>query len=247
MRRFLITMGVIVVVLAVGLFGLDRALAAYAEGKIAEQTSAEVAKQGMRSGTPTVDVGGFPFATQVVAGEYKKIQIDIPDLQGQGLRVPNLTLVATGVKAPLEALRSGQGSITAAKVTGSAKVPWDVVIAAAKLKDLTLSADEDGSLKVAGTVTFAGFSVPLTGKAKVSLAGPATLRVQVTDLQGQNGNLNSVVKNLIEAYKDRLVFTIAVPKLPYNLKLSKVSPRPDGLDLQVFAEDVPLTNGGAPA
>jgi len=245
MRRFLISTFVIIIVVAVGLFGLDRALAAYAEGKIADETSAQVAKQGMRSGTPTVDVGGFPFATQVAAGEYDQIEIEIPDLVGQGLSVPNLTLVATDVKAPLEALRSGEGEITATKVTGSAVVPWDVVIAAAKLKDLTLSANPDGSLKVAGQVTFAGLSVPLTGSAKVSVAGPSSLRIQVTELAGTNANLNSVVKSLIEAYKDRLIFTVAVPKLPYSLKLSKVTPTPDGLDLHVFAENVPLTDGGA--
>lgn len=243
MRRFLITMSVIVVVVAAGLFAMDRALAAYAEGKIADQTAAQVAKQGMRSGTPKADVGGFPFATQVVAGEYKKITIQIPDLQGQGLKLPNLTLVATDVKAPLEALRSGDGSITAAKVTGSAVVPWDVVIAAAKLKDLTLSANEDGSLKVAGQVAIAGYTVPLAGKAKVSVAGPSSLRVQVTELEGTNPNLNSLVRSLIAAYKDNLVFTVAVPKLPYDLKLSKASPTPDGLDLQVFADNVPLTGG----
>jgi len=241
MRRFLITLSVIVVVLAVGLFAMDRALAAYAEGKIADQTSAQVAKQGMRSGTPTADVGGFPFATQVVAGEYKKITIGIPDLQGQGLKIPNLTLVATDVTAPLDALRSGEGSITAAKVTGSAVVPWESVIAAAKLKDMTLSANPDGSLKVSGEVTFAGYTVPLTGSAKVSVAGPSTLRIQVTDLAGTDANLNSVVKSLIAAYKDRLVFSVAVPKLPYDLKLTKANPTPDGLDLQVFAENVPLT------
>jgi hypothetical protein len=241
MRRFLITLFVIVVVVGIGLFAMDRALAAYAEGKIVDQTSAQVAKQGMRSGKPTADVGGFPFTTQVVAGKYKKITIGIPDLQGQGLKIPKLTLVATDVKAPLDALRSGQGEITAAKVTGSAVVPWDSVIAAAKLKDLTLNANPDGSLKVSGEVTFAGYSVPLTGSAKVSVAGPSSLKIQVTDLAGTNPNLNSVVRSLITAYQDRLVFTVAVPKLPYDLKLSKVSPTPDGLDLQVFAENVPLT------
>ena len=247
MRRFLITLSVIIVVVGVGLFGMDRALAAYAEGKIADQTSAEIAKQGMRSGTPIVDVGGFPFMTQVLAGEYKRIQIDIPDLQGQGVKLPTLRLVATDVKAPMDALRSGNGSITAGKVTGSSVVPWDVVIAAAKLKDLTLNANPDGSLKVSGTVTFAGFSVPLTGSAKVSVGGPTTLKVQVTDLKGTDDNLNSVVKSLITAYQDKLVFNVAVPKLPYNLKLSKVTPTPDGLDLQVFAENVPLTQGGTTA
>jgi hypothetical protein len=245
MRRFLITTTVLIVVVAAGLFGLDRALAAYAEGKIVDQTSSEVAAQGLRSGTPTADVGGFPFATQVLAGVYDKITIVIPDIEGQGLKVPELTLIATDVNAPLEALRTGTGSITAAKVTGTAVVPWDVVIAAAKLKDLTLSANPDGSLKVSGAITFAGITVPLTGSAKVSVATPTTLRVQVTELTGTNANLNSVAKSLIAAYKDRLVFTIAVPKLPFNLKLSKVNPTSAGLDLRVFAENVPLTRGGA--
>jgi hypothetical protein len=243
MRRFLITTLVIVLIVGAGLFAMDRALAAYAEGKIKDQTSSQLAARGMRSGEPQVDVGGFPFVNQVLAGEYKKITIVLPNVQGQGLTLPKLTLTATDVKAPLDALRSGTGNITATKVTGTSIVPWDVVIAAAKLKDLTLSANADGSLRVSGTVSFAGIQVPLTGSAQVSVAGPTRLRVRVTELSGADPNLNSVVKGLIEAYKDRLVFDVAVPKLPYDLKLSQVKPTADGLDLQVFAENVPLTQG----
>ncbi|NUT34807.1 MAG: DUF2993 domain-containing protein [Hamadaea sp.] len=241
MRRFLITTVVLVLIVGAGLFAMDRAVAAYAEDQIRTQTVAAIGEQGMRSGEPRVDVGGFPFVNEVLDGHDEKLVIVIPDLAGQGLTLPELTLVASDVTAPLETLRSGQGEITAARVEGSTLVPWDVVVAAAKLKDLTLAATEDGTLQVNGDATFAGITVPLAGKAQVSLASPTKLRLRVTELSGTNANLNAVMKSLIEAYKDKLVFDIALPKLPYDLKLSKLRTTPDGLDVTGFAENVPLT------
>jgi hypothetical protein len=241
MRRFLITIVVVVIVVGAGLFGMDRALAAYAEDQIKKQTSQEVAARGMTSGEPSVDVGGFPFINQVVSGEYDKIVIKLPDLTGEGVKLSTLTLVATTVKAPLETLRSGRGEITAGKVTGTSLIPWDVVVAAAKLKNLTLAGADDGTLKVSGAATFAGFKVPLTGAAKVTLVGPAKLRVSVSELAGTDAGLNSVIKTLISGYKDKLVFDVAVPKLPYDLKLSEVRSTAGGLDITAYADDVPLT------
>ncbi|MEV0273140.1 DUF2993 domain-containing protein [Hamadaea sp. NPDC050747] len=241
MRRFLITAVVLILIIGVGVFAMDRAVAAYAEDQIKQQTVAEVARRGMSSGEPSVDVGGFPFFTEVVSGEYDQIVIVLPDLKGQGITLPKFTLTASGVNAPLDALRSGEGTITADKITGTAVVPWDVVVKQTKFKDLTLSADPDGTLKVAGEATLGGFSIPLTGKAKVTLAGPTKLRVQVTDLSGTDPNLNALVKSLIAAYQDKLVFDVALPKLPYDLKLQKITATPDGLDLTAYAENVPLT------
>ena len=241
MRRFLITAVVLVVILGAGAFAMDRAVAAYAEDQIKTQTVAEVARRGMRSDEPSVDVGGFPFLTEVVTGKYDQIVIILPNLSGQGITLPKFTLTASGVNAPLDALRSGEGTITADKITGTSVVPWDVVVKQTKFKDLTLSADADGTLKVAGEATLGGFTIPLTGSAKVTLAGPAKLRVQVTDLSGTDANLNALVKGLISAYKDKLVFDVALPKLPYDLKLQKVTPTPAGLDITAYAENVPLT------
>ncbi|NUR74136.1 MAG: DUF2993 domain-containing protein [Hamadaea sp.] len=241
MRRFLITAVILVAILGAGVFAMDRAVAAYAEDQIKTQTVAEVSRRGMRSDEPSVDVGGFPFLTEVVAGKYDQIVITLPNLSGQGMTLPKFTLTASGVNAPLETLRSGDGTITADKVTGTAVVPWDVVVKQTKFKDLKLSADPDGTLKVAGEATLGGFTVPLTGSAKVTLAGPTKLRVQVTDLQGTDPNVNALIKGLIAAYMDKLVFDFSLPKLPYDLRLQKVTPTPAGLDITAYAENVPLT------
>jgi len=245
LRRFLITAVVLVLVVGGGVFAMDRAVAAYAEDQIKQQTVAEVSRRGMSSGEPSVDVGGFPFLTEVVSGKYDQIVIVLPDLTGQGMTLPKFTLTASGVNAPLDSLRSGQGTITADKVTGTAVVPWDVVVKQTKFKDLTLSADADGTLKVAGNATLGGFTIPLTGSAQVTLASPTKLRVRVTDLTGTDANLNALVKSLIQAYKDKLVFEFALPKLPYDLKLQKIRPTPDGLDITAYAENVPLTGQSA--
>lgn len=240
MRRFLITAVVLVLIVGVGVFAMDRAVAAYAEDQIKQQTVAEVSRRGMSSGEPSVDVGGFPFITEVMSGKYDQIVIVLPNLAGQGITLPKFTLTASGVNAPLDALRSGEGTITADKVTGTSVVPWDVVVKQTKFKGLTLAADADGTLKVSGEATLGGFSIPLTGKAKVTLAGPTKLRVQVTELNGTDANLNALVKSLIAAYQDKLVFDVALPKLPYDLKLQKINATPDGLDITAYAENVPL-------
>ncbi|MEV6967353.1 DUF2993 domain-containing protein [Hamadaea sp. NPDC051192] len=240
MRRFLITAVVLVLIVGVGVFAIDRAVAAYAEDQIKQQTVAEVSRRGMSSGEPSVDVGGFPFITEVMSGKYDQIVIVLPNLAGQGITLPKFTLTASGVNAPLDALRSGEGTITADKVTGTSVVPWDVVVKQTKFKGLTLAADADGTLRVSGEATLGGFSIPLTGKAKVTLAGPTKLRVQVTELNGTDANLNALVKSLIAAYQDKLVFDVALPKLPYDLKLQKINATPDGLDITAYAENVPL-------
>ncbi|MCP2325719.1 hypothetical protein HDA40_004226 [Hamadaea flava] len=240
MRRFLITAVVLVLIVGVGVFAMDRAVAAYAEDQIKQQTVAEVSRRGMSSGEPSVDVGGFPFITEVMSGKYDQIVIVLPNLAGQGITLPKFTLTASGVNAPLDALRSGEGTITADKVTGTSVVPWDVVVKQTKFKGLTLAADADGTLRVSGEATLGGFSIPLTGKAKVTLAGPTKLRVQVTELNGTDANLNALVKSLIAAYQDKLVFDVALPKLPYDLKLQKINATPDGLDITAYAENVPL-------
>jgi LmeA-like phospholipid-binding len=242
LRRFLITSVVLVLVVGAGLFAMDRAVAAYAEDQIKQKTVAEVASLGMRSDDPSVDVGGFPFLTEVVSGKYEQIVIVLPNLSGQGMTLPKFTLTASGVNAPLDTLRSGEGTITADKITGTSVVPWDVVVKQTKFKDLKLSADADGTLKVAGNATLGGYSIPLTGSAKVTLAGPTKLRVQVTDLAGTDPGLNSLIKGLIAAYKEKLVFDFSLPKLPYNLKLQKIQATPDGLDITAYAENVPLSD-----
>src|SRR5690606_16376812 len=94
-----------------------------AEGKIAEQVAKKAADNDITmQGDPEVTVEGFPFLTQVIAGEYEAVDIGMRKVSVDGVTVDTLDIRATGVKASLSDLRSGSGDVRAARVTGDATV-----------------------------------------------------------------------------------------------------------------------------
>lgn len=240
MRRFLITTLILLVVVGGGLFAMDRASASYAESQVATQVSNEVTARKLTSQAPAVDVGGFPFLTQVIAGRYDEITIGLRDLSNGALTLPLLTIVATGVDAPLDKVRNGEGPITADKVTGESTVPWSAIVAAVGAKGLVLSGDDEGRVHVAGTVSLAGVNVPLSGTGKASISN-GKVHFAVTELTTTDPTVSETIKVLIDQYKSRLAYDLTVPKLPYDLKLTDVRPTAAGVRINALAEHVTLT------
>ena len=51
------------------------------------RSSEEAQRQGVTSSEPDVDVGGFPFLTQVLAGKYEEITIVLRDVRARSTAV----------------------------------------------------------------------------------------------------------------------------------------------------------------
>lgn len=164
-RKVLIGFLVLLLVLAGLLVVADRVAAGVAERAIADQVRQEIAKQDAQSAAPQVEVGGFPFLTQVLDGRYERISIQLTDVrgdvQGDAVEVPKLDVDARNVTASLDTLRSGRGDVVAESVDGRGTVTYESL---AKLLDrpgLTLG-ERNGKLAVTARWTSSASSSPST-------------------------------------------------------------------------------------
>ncbi len=246
-RKWGIVLLVLVIVLAGLLVAADR-IAAYAAARtIVREAKQQLAAQQITSPKdPTATVGGFPFLTQVVAGKYQKVTIDVAQPSAQGVTLDDLTVVATGVNASTTALMNGTGQITADNVTGTVRLGW---VSVTKLIDLTgyggqgleVSALPDGEVQIKGPVSMVGISTTVVATGSVTVAGDA-VQLKINKVTTEGGQTSPLLQQVIGALKQQLSFTVKIPVLPYNLKVKNATARPEGLTVTAYANNVPLGN-----
>jgi hypothetical protein len=233
MRKLLAWLGVLIIVLGIILGVLDRVGVHYAEQQIAKNIAAELASRNITSAPPEVTITGFPFLTQVVAGNYDEIQLNLRDLKGGTLPLPLLEVHAYDVRATVEGLRNGTEKAVATLVNGTGTLSYADLVTVSGLEGVTLIGD--GSvLRLTGSAGIAG---QLKGAAKVTVID-GRVRIQVTELTASN--LAPIAQQLVNTYKDRLARTFDIPPLPFNMKLQSVNPAPTGLEISVTAKEVEL-------
>ncbi len=69
-------------------------------------------------GTPTVDIGGFPFLTQVLKGSLNEVSATIEGVTIEGIAATDVTVDATDVSTS-EPYTAGAAEISATLPTGS--------------------------------------------------------------------------------------------------------------------------------
>ena len=162
MRKLLI----VVIVLAGLLVVADRVAVVVADRQIASRVQSAY----NLSSKPSVSVQGFPFLTQVASGDYHQIDVSIGSLSSDGVQVNGLTAELSGVRAPLSALLGhGSSSITAAQVTGSGTVPFSSV--RSRLPHGVQLSQDGEALRLAGTVSYLGVTVPVSADATLAVDG----------------------------------------------------------------------------
>ncbi|BFU42068.1 DUF2993 domain-containing protein [Krasilnikovia sp. MM14-A1004] len=246
LRPVLVTLVVLVVLLGIGLVVADRAAAAFAERVIAERISGQIASKGARSDHPDVTVMGVPFLTQVTSGRYEETRIVLRNFEGpagggKSVRVPELEVRATDVRAPLDTVRSGRGDILAGTVTGTGTVDYAQLAALIGQPGLTLS-EKDGKLVGTAPVQLLGQTVQVTGTASLEVVD-GVVRVRFSDVSAAGLPDLPLVRSFIDAYVKDLAVDLKVPPLPLGLVVEKVEPQPDGLQFTASAHDVALTGG----
>ena len=227
MKGLLITLGVLLVLLVAA----DRVGVLVAE----RQVAAQVAQQGGLPGEPDVDITGFPFLTQAVAGRYDDVRISLTaDELGQPAGT-TADVSLQGVQLPLSDVLGGQVSqLPVDRVDGQATVPFDL-LAAQLGGDTTLTRDGDG-LRITKTVEVLGQTIPLTAAGTVTLDGQ-DLVVDVSSAAGAGIDVPQVV---LEQAQDLLDFRYTLPALPFGLQLTGLQVTDGGVDVTVAATDVVL-------
>ena len=228
MRKLLI----VVIVLAGLLVVADRVAVVVADRQIASRVQSAY----NLSSKPSVSVQGFPFLTQVASGNYHQIDVSIGSLSTDGVQVNGLTAQLSGVRAPLsDLLGHGSSSITATQVTGSGTVPFSSVRSHLP-RGVQLSQDGE-ALRLAGTVSYLGVTVPVSADATLAPDGSG---IGVTPTRISVASGSSALSSIIAG---QFRFVIPVTGLPLHLAVRSVSVVPGGVRVGASAADVAFTSG----
>jgi LmeA-like phospholipid-binding len=226
---------------------VDRIGANVAADRVAAQASKEMQARGMTSpSSPRASVGGFPFLTQVLRGVYEKITIKVDQPQTKQVKLDQLTLVATDVRAPASDLINGTGTVIARQLTGTATMGWDAVKSLIELTGLPSGIDPsqlqvkvvDNNVELRLPLQLAGLSTTLRATGTLAVAD-GKVKLQLTDV-GVEGADSPLLQALVRGFRSRLTATIRVPQMPYHLVVKKVETSSSGVLVTATADDVKL-------
>ncbi|MDL4775480.1 LmeA family phospholipid-binding protein [Actinomadura xylanilytica] len=216
-RRRPIVAACAVLLLIILLVVADRAAAAYAEHRMAQ----EIRKEGFPA-APDVTIKGVPFLTQVASRDFPDVRLKARDIAEGPLNITRLDVRARDVH-----LDSGFRSGTLGTVDGTAFVSFGDLAKAGGDPDLELSAD--GPDKVRAKVDLAITEV--TATARVTKEGDA-IRVQALAVEGLP----------LDDLGDALDFTVPVRGLPLGLAFQSLTVSEHGIGLRVTGRNVAFTD-----
>jgi hypothetical protein len=219
---------ILVVVLGALLVIADRVGVSVAEDQVAER----IAEQGDLPGPPEVDITGFPFLTQAVAGRYDEVRIALTAADLGQRDGTDADVVLHGAQVPLSDVIDGSvQQVPVDRIDGTATLSY-ALLSAQLGGDARLERDGDG-LRITRTVELLGQQVPLTASGQVTLDG-SDLVVDVDEAAGAGVELPQIVVDRATDLRD-LRYT--VPPLPFGLQLTDVGPADDGVVVDVEATD----------
>jgi hypothetical protein len=222
-------------VVVVALLGLAVVADRVAVGVAEERVAGELATKGGLQDTPTVDITGFPFLTQALAGRYDAVRISLTaDQLGQpdGTRAD---VALHGVEVPLKAVLSGSvRQVPVERIDGTATLSYELL--SAELGPGTTLTREGSGLRITRSVPLMGRDVPLTAVGSVVLDGNEL----VIDVEQATGAGVDLPGFLVEQTSDLLDLRYEIPALPFGLQLTDVTPAADGVVVRVEARDTVL-------
>jgi len=218
----LITVVVIIVLLVVS----DFVAKAYTENQMASQVQSSL---GL-SGKPDVTIQGFPFWTQLIARDFKTVDVTASNETVNVNSVGSGLLKIANLNATLHGMHiHGTNSATVDQFTATILVTFTSLGNVGGIPSgITMTADGPNQIKA--TVSLLGlFSDSAT--VQVTQTGPNQIRVKVIDFGGIPA---SALGNLAE-------FTVTIPKLPAGVTIQSVSVTQQGLQITATGQNTTLS------
>jgi LmeA-like phospholipid-binding len=228
MRKLLIG----VAVLAVLLVAADRISVAVAENQVSGRLTSAYGLPDK----PGVSIAGFPFLTQVAAGDYQQIDVSASQVPADGATLHDLKVRLSGVHATVgQMLGNGSSMVTADHAAGSAIIGFGTVD---RRLPGGLRLHPDGkNLSVSGRLAYHGVHIPVS----------ATVAVGVSDSGIKVSPVSINVPGLpglpVSAYSSQLRIVVPLRTLPLHLHLTSVHVTPDGLRIAASARHVQFARG----
>jgi hypothetical protein len=216
-----------VIVLLVLLVVSDRVANAYAENQMASQVQSSL---GL-SGKPDVTIQGFPFWTQLIAHDFKTVDItannetiNSPNAGGGALEIASLDATLHG----LHFQGFNSTSATVDQFNATALITFTALANVGGLpQGVTLT--PAGPNQVKATLSLGPLSA--SAVAQVTQSGPNQIHVQVINFGGiptsQLGNFGN--------------FTVSIPKLPQGVSIQSVSITQQGVMVTIAGQNTTLS------
>ncbi|TXR96214.1 DUF2993 domain-containing protein [Streptomyces sp. col6] len=228
MRALRISAVVLVILVAV-FVAVDRVAVYVAES----QAEDRVKVPGAQIGSTDVSIKGFPFLTQVAGAELDAVDVKITGIEthagGRTLRISTMNAELRDVR-----LTDGFSGATAARASGTAVISYKDLTAAAS-DGVVVEYGGKGKVKVTGAVNILGRTISRSVLSTVTLIGGHTVRVHADKVPGEG------IPGLEKLVRDQTDFEREVGGLPNGLKLEKIQPTADGLEISVTGTDVRLS------
>ncbi|MFE9783148.1 DUF2993 domain-containing protein [Streptomyces sp. NPDC005775] len=219
---------IVVVVLAGVFIAVDRAAVYFAESEAADR----VVVPGARTGSTDVSIKGFPFLTQVAGSELDEVDVKVTGIEataaGRSLRISRMDAELHQVR-----LTDGFSGATAARATGTAVISYEDLTKAAA-DGVAVEYGGNGKVKVTGAVNILGRTLSRSVLSTVTLVDGHTVRVHADKVPGEG------IPGLEGLVREKTDFEREVGTLPNGLKLERIQPIADGLEISVTGTDVRL-------
>ncbi|WP_330239911.1 LmeA family phospholipid-binding protein [Streptomyces sp. NBC_00525] len=221
---------IVLAVLAALFIAVDRVAVYVAES----QAEGRVKVEGARIGSTDISIKGFPFLTQVAGSELDEVEVRLTGVEtragGRSLRISTMNAELRDVR-----LTDGFSGATAARATGTAVISYEDLTEAAS-DGVTVEYGGKGKVKVTGTVVIPmlGRTVSRSVLSTVTLIDGRTVRVHADKVPGEG------IPGLERLVREKTDFERQVGGLPNGLRLEKIQPTAEGLEIAVTGSDVRL-------
>ena len=227
MRKLLFAVAVLLALLVVA----DRVSVRVADRVLADQLTGELGSR------PDVDVRGFPFLTQAVAGRYDDLRLHADTVQRSGITVRDVAARLSGAQVPFDAALAGDvRTVPVQRLAVSGLVDYAELSRLAG-RGLTLAAAPDGGVRVSGSLRVAGRQVDDASAVAVVQLADGVLTLSAGDVRVAGV---APPRALADALTGALGVRVRLPTLPYDVALSHVAAGADGVRITGEARDTVL-------
>lgn len=212
-------LGIALLVLLVLAVGADRVADVAAQQLVAD--SLEDSQQ--LDDRPDVNITGFPFLTQVAAGSFYRVEVDLDAVAfgDQGLEFSTLKLDFEDVT------RSG-GQVSAARGRGEGVISFDAL--ARYFEGTSFEYVDRDTVRVTASLTF---------PTEIEVSG--TVDAALADRSIALGGLSAegdVPAGVVSAVEDLLAEGVALSGIPFSVNVESLSVQRDGVHLALTGRDL---------
>jgi LmeA-like phospholipid-binding len=217
----LITLIVILVLLVVS----DFVAKAYTENRMASQVQSSL---GL-SGKPKVTIEGFPFWTQLIARDFKTVNVTASNETITASAAGSGVLEIASLNATLHGMHiHGTNSATIDQFTATALITFTALANAGGIPQ-GIALTSNGPNQIKATLSIGPLSASAT--AQVTQSGPNEINVRVIDAGGIPVSALGSLSN----------FNVSLPKLPAGVSIQSVTVTQQGIQITAVGQNTTLS------